>query len=157
MWYKIIENFNSLRCLVLEISAFQYEACHGFRACDSVHKLFLWAVYHSNICLLNRWNRLTYFYIFVLKLCPGLIISFVKGYVGQNVEFVELSWKWHLVRFPPIVKKYVLRENTQINLLPCPEIAYIDVITCTIILYGSDDITAHTITQFCIHNPAIVW
>ena len=36
-----MQNFNSLGCLVLEISAFQYEACHGFRAGAGVHKLFV--------------------------------------------------------------------------------------------------------------------
>ena len=40
-----MQNFNSLGSLVLEISAFQYEACHGFRAGASVHKLFVGGVY----------------------------------------------------------------------------------------------------------------
>ena len=40
-----MQNFNSLGCLVLEIAAFQYEACHGFRAGASVHKLFVGGVY----------------------------------------------------------------------------------------------------------------
>ena len=40
-----MQNFNSLGCLVLEISAFQYEACHRFRAGASVHKLFVGGVY----------------------------------------------------------------------------------------------------------------
>ena len=44
MWYKIIQHFNSLRCLLLEISAFQYEACHGFRAGASDHNLFVGGV-----------------------------------------------------------------------------------------------------------------
>ena len=39
-----MQNFNSLGCLVLEISAFQYEACHGFRAGASVHKIFVGGV-----------------------------------------------------------------------------------------------------------------
>ena len=39
-----MQNFNSLGCLVLEISAFQYEARHGFRAGASVHKLFVGGV-----------------------------------------------------------------------------------------------------------------
>ena len=42
---KIMQNCNSLGSLVLEISAFQYEACHGFRAGASVHKLFVGGVY----------------------------------------------------------------------------------------------------------------
>ena len=42
-----MQNFNSLGCLVLEISAFQYEACHGFRAGASVHKLFVGGVYRT--------------------------------------------------------------------------------------------------------------
>ena len=56
MWYKIIQNFNILRCLVLEISAFQYEACHGFRAGATVHKLFVGGVWHIifyKFCLMN--------------------------------------------------------------------------------------------------------
>ena len=40
-----MQNFNSLGCLVLEISTFKYEACHGFRAGASVHKLFVGGVY----------------------------------------------------------------------------------------------------------------
>ena len=39
-----MQNFNSLGCLVLEISAFQYEACNGLRAGASVHKLFVGGV-----------------------------------------------------------------------------------------------------------------
>ena len=35
-----MQNFNSLGYSVLEISVFQYEACHGFRAGGSVHKIF---------------------------------------------------------------------------------------------------------------------
>ena len=46
MWYKITQNFNSLRCSVLEISAVQFGACHGFRAGASVHKLFVGGVCH---------------------------------------------------------------------------------------------------------------
>ena len=45
MWYKIVQNFKSLWCLVLEISTFHYEARHGFRAGASVHKLFVGGVY----------------------------------------------------------------------------------------------------------------
>ena len=44
MWYNIMQNFNSLGCLVLEISAYQCEACHGFRAGASVHKLYVGGV-----------------------------------------------------------------------------------------------------------------
>ena len=44
MWYKITQNFNSLRCSVLKISAFQFGACHGFRAGASVHILFVGGV-----------------------------------------------------------------------------------------------------------------
>ena len=54
IWYKIMKNFNSLGCLVLEISAFQYEACHGFRAGASVHKLFVGGVkkwMHVDVCV----------------------------------------------------------------------------------------------------------
>ena len=40
-----MQNFISLGYLVLEISAFQYEGCHGFRAGASVHKLFVGGVY----------------------------------------------------------------------------------------------------------------
>ena len=40
-----MQNFISLGCLVLETSAFQYKACHGFRAGASVHKLFVGGVY----------------------------------------------------------------------------------------------------------------
>ena len=39
-----MQNFKSLRCLVLEISAFQYEVCHRFRAGAGVHKLFVGGV-----------------------------------------------------------------------------------------------------------------
>ena len=42
--FKIMQNFNSLGCLVLEISAFQYDAYHGFRVGASVHKLFVGGV-----------------------------------------------------------------------------------------------------------------
>ena len=49
-----MQNFNSLGCLVLEISAFQYEACHGFRAGTSVHKLFVGRVYsHLGLCCIH--------------------------------------------------------------------------------------------------------
>ena len=44
-----MQNFNSLGCLVLEISAFQYEACHGFCAGASVHKLFVGGVYRNEV------------------------------------------------------------------------------------------------------------
>ena len=44
IWYKILQNFNSLGSVVLEIPAFQYEACHGFRAGAGVHKLFVGGV-----------------------------------------------------------------------------------------------------------------
>ena len=47
MCYNMLQNFNSLRCLVLGISAFQYEACHGCCAGASVHKLFVGGVYQS--------------------------------------------------------------------------------------------------------------
>ena len=40
-----MQNCNSLGCLALEISAFQNEACHGFRAGASVHKLFVGGVH----------------------------------------------------------------------------------------------------------------
>ena len=40
MWYKIIQNFNSLRCLVLEISSIEFDNHRGFRASAGVHKLF---------------------------------------------------------------------------------------------------------------------
>ena len=42
-----MQNFNSLGCLVLEVSTFQYEACHGFRAGASVHKLFVGGVHKT--------------------------------------------------------------------------------------------------------------
>ena len=45
IWYRTMQTFNSLGCLVLEISAFQHEACHGFRAGASVHKLFVGGVH----------------------------------------------------------------------------------------------------------------
>ena len=32
MWYKIIQNLNNLRCLVIDISAFEFDAYHGCRA-----------------------------------------------------------------------------------------------------------------------------
>ena len=41
-----MQNFNSLGSLVLEISTFQHEACHRFRAGASVHKLFVGGVYY---------------------------------------------------------------------------------------------------------------
>ena len=49
-----MQNFNSLGCLVLEISAFQYEACNGLRAGASVHKLFVGGVY-SVLTLISAW------------------------------------------------------------------------------------------------------
>ena len=48
-----MQNFNSLGCLVLEISTFKYEACHGFRAGASVHKLFVGGVLQSFTKLLT--------------------------------------------------------------------------------------------------------
>ena len=37
MWYKIIQNFNSLRCFVLEISSFEFDDHRGFRASAPSH------------------------------------------------------------------------------------------------------------------------
>ena len=42
--------------MVIEISAFQYEACDGFRAGDSVHKLFVGGVTFQGPLLLRRIN-----------------------------------------------------------------------------------------------------
>ena len=56
--YKIMQNFNSLECLVLEISAFQYEACHGFRAGASVHKLVVGGVWRTPRNIHTVANRL---------------------------------------------------------------------------------------------------
>ena len=46
MWYKIIQNFNSLRCLVLEISPFKFGNHRGFRYGAGVHKPFMGGVWH---------------------------------------------------------------------------------------------------------------
>ena len=41
MWRKIVQNFNSLRCLVLEISSFEFADNRGFRADAGVNKNFV--------------------------------------------------------------------------------------------------------------------
>ena len=55
MWYKITQNFNSLRYSVLEISAVQFGACHGFRAGASVHKLFVGGVSRTRATLIMNY------------------------------------------------------------------------------------------------------
>ena len=61
-----MQNFNSLGCLVLEISAFQYEACHGFRAGASVHKLFVGGVHpienHGDMICVTKLEHIPLFY-----------------------------------------------------------------------------------------------
>ena len=44
MWYEIVQNFNSLRCLVLEISSLKFDDHRGFHAGAGVHKLFVGGV-----------------------------------------------------------------------------------------------------------------
>ena len=68
MWYKISQNINSLRCLVLGWSASQYKACHRFPAGTSVHKLFVGGVSLSkpmvgdtllrNYCFETGWSAI---------------------------------------------------------------------------------------------------
>ena len=44
MWYNIIQNFSSLRCLFLEKLSFEFDDYRGFRAGAGVHKLFVGGV-----------------------------------------------------------------------------------------------------------------
>ena len=43
-WYEIIQNLNSLRCLVLEISSFEFDNYRLFNAGAGVNKLFVGGV-----------------------------------------------------------------------------------------------------------------
>ena len=77
-----MQNFNSLGCLVLEISAFQYEACHGFRAGASIHKLFVGGVY-------------IYIYVYVY-----VYIYIAYAYAYAYVYHHIIAWLYiHVIRF----------------------------------------------------------
>ena len=104
-----MQNFNSLRCLVFEISAFQYEARHGFRAGASVHKLFV-----GGVCLKERWlNDLSVLSLFQLngftclsqgiKCCPhdGLITYVDSSLTASdlNIDTNSSSWDGLFVQF----------------------------------------------------------
>ena len=58
--------------MVLEISAFQYEACHRFRASASVHKLFVGGVY---------------IYIYTVE-------PLLSDISTQRVDIAEPLWVW---------------------------------------------------------------
>ena len=61
MWYKTIQNLNSPRCLVLEISSFEFDDYHGFRTGAGAHELFVSGVNVQvyeirRVC--NRWHEI---------------------------------------------------------------------------------------------------
>ena len=63
MWYKIIQIFNSLRRLVLEISSF--DDYHKFRAAAGVHKLFVGGVFVAYDDVI-KWKHLPRYWHFVM-------------------------------------------------------------------------------------------
>ena len=78
----IIQNFNSLRCLVLEISAFQYEACHRIRTGASVHELFVGGVYSieaNDIFLIFSWLQFNIFIWWPLTRWPLGKVAIIFG------------------------------------------------------------------------------
>ena len=77
-----MQNFNSLGSLVLEISAFQYEACHGFRAGASVHKLFVGGVYVC-VCVFVRINSARQ-ELDILKICEYIVLAERRQMLGLN-------------------------------------------------------------------------
>ena len=94
-----MQNFNSLGCLVLEISAVQCEACHGFGAEASVHKLFVGGVIalteigSRNIDVVKHLFENYEFHYMVPSnnLYGGVGIYFSKNV--RNLEILDISIK----------------------------------------------------------------
>ena len=91
MWYKIMRNFNSLGCLVLEISTYQYEACHGFRFGASVHKLFVGGVIAKHERPSNEfwcYPKHKYHTVFFQQSCPKFESSMTNRW---EIPFIALD------------------------------------------------------------------
>ena len=74
-----MQNFNSLGCLVLEISAFQYDAYHGFRVGASVHKLFVGGVHMPLATLSKTYGICSSERILLRMMEPSLWVAYAIG------------------------------------------------------------------------------